>query len=89
MVYDKLHDSSHPNAELLDKLYKDVEACNENYTNVIVSYKNSIDVTFSDVFACCIMVVCYYKRYKKAFKETIENSDSNSSCDSDSSFDSH
>ena len=46
----KLHDSSHPNAEHLDRLYKDVKVCYKNYKNIMVAYQKSISVTPSDVF---------------------------------------
>ena len=75
MFYEKLHDSSYPNAEHLDRLHKDVDACNENYTKVIVSWKNNNGADWKDVFAHCIIMDVLYKKYKKAFKETIENSD--------------
>ena len=79
MVYEKLHDSSYPSTEHLGRLFKDVEACNENYKNVIVGYQKSIGVTPSDIRYYYKGFNNYYKRYKKAFEGIIENSDSDSS----------
>ena len=76
MMYDKLHDSSHPNAEHMDRLYRDVDASYENYQNVMVDYQKGVGVTLSDVNRCYEGLEYYYKRYKEVFTGTIENSDS-------------
>ena len=63
MVFEKLHDSSYPNTEHLDGLYKDVEACYENFKKVMDDYQKGIGVTPSDVY--------YYEICKKRIKNNL------------------
>ena len=75
MSYEKIHDSSHPNAEL-DRLCKDVEACYENYEKALYDRQMGIGVTPSDINYYYKGLLSFYKSYKKVLRETIKNSDS-------------
>ena len=79
MVYDTLHDSSHLNAENLDRLYKDVEVCYENFKMVMDDYQKGIGVTPSDVYHYSKGLMDHYEIYRKELKTTIVNFDSDSS----------
>ena len=79
MVYEKLHDFSHPNAENLDRLYKDVEVCYENFKMIMDDYQKGIGVTASDVYYYSTGLIDNYKTYTKELKTTILNLDSDSS----------
>lgn len=75
MLYEKLHDSTHPNAEHLDRLCKNIEVGYENLKNAMVDYQKVVGVTTSDVFENFKGLNNHYKMYKREFKGTIENSD--------------
>ena len=65
IVYKKLHDSSYPNAEHLDRLYKDVEACYENHKKALYDSQMGIGVTPSDINYYYKGLIRFYRSYKK------------------------
>ena len=86
--YKRLHDSSHPNADELDKLYKNVEVCYENYCDCSVAYAKGIGVCSSAVNSYFKALENYYKTYKKACtKEEEPSKDSTGTTETSDSSD--
>ena len=73
--YNRLHDSSYPNADELDKLYKNVEVCYQNYCDCSVAYAKEISVCSSAVNSYFKALKNYDKTYKKACTKEEEPSE--------------
>ena len=69
-----MHDSSHSNADELDELYKDVEACHENYCNCLQTYAQGVGIPYSAVKSLSRALKKYYKTYKKEFTKEEDSS---------------